>query len=36
VRQQAQCFPMQVLNAVNAVMFRRHGYEACNRCVWGC
>jgi hypothetical protein len=31
VRQQAQRYPMQVLNAVNAVLFRRHGYSACNR-----
>lgn len=31
VRQQAQRYPMQVLNAVNAVLFRRHGYAACNR-----
>jgi hypothetical protein len=31
VRQQAQRYPMQALNAVNAVLFRRHGYAACNR-----
>jgi hypothetical protein len=31
VRQQAQRYPMQVLNAVNAVLFQRHGYSACNR-----
>lgn len=33
VRQQAQRFPMQVLSAVNAVLFQRHGYSACNRFV---
>lgn len=31
VRQQAQRYPMQVLDAVNAVLFQRHGYSACNR-----
>jgi len=31
VRQQAQQYPMQVLNALNHVLFRRHGYSACNR-----
>lgn len=27
----AQHFPMQVLTAVNSVLFGRHGYSACNR-----
>eukprot|EP00879_Flechtneria_rotunda_P012425 GHRR01012975.1.p2 GENE.GHRR01012975.1~~GHRR01012975.1.p2 ORF type:complete len:118 (+),score=45.75 GHRR01012975.1:864-1217(+) len=31
VRAQVRQFPMQVLCAVNAVLFDRHGYTACNR-----
>eukprot|EP00878_Enallax_costatus_P017633 GHUV01018527.1.p1 GENE.GHUV01018527.1~~GHUV01018527.1.p1 ORF type:complete len:426 (+),score=190.14 GHUV01018527.1:1236-2513(+) len=31
VQDYAQHFPMQVLTAVNSVLFGRHGYSACNR-----